>query len=76
MLFIYLSYSQNKLYLKSDLINDLNIFCRMVAPQLKNFEGLLSTEVDDVSGVVQLPTFTFKCARCMSMYINEHVYAC
>jgi len=42
----------------------------MILLQIKNFEGLSSTKVDNVSGIFHLPIFTFKCARCMEFYLN------
>ena len=33
--------------------NLLQNFCRMVSPQLKNFEGLLTTDVSNVSGTTK-----------------------
>lgn len=34
-------------------------FCRMALPQLKNFEGLMSTEVSSVSRVIQISIIAF-----------------
>ena len=36
----------------SHLMHNCNNSCRMVAPRLKNLEGLLSIEADSVSGIV------------------------
>ena len=52
MVFMFLSCQQNRLDLKSYLKYDCNKFCRMIVPPLKNIEGLVSTEVDNVSEIV------------------------
>ncbi|KAK7828884.1 peroxisomal (s)-2-hydroxy-acid oxidase glo4 [Quercus suber] len=42
----------NRLDLKSYLKYDCNKFCRMIVPPLKNIEGLVSTEVDNLSEIL------------------------